>query len=1178
MVTEGPSANSRLCLASLCLFLVPTVCSCGGGTSQPAPPPSPPAGDFSLSVESATVTVQEAGAPQFETVQVIPINGFTGKVSFNLSGLPAGVTTLSPGTFSVSVGGPGPAITSFQLEATQSVPPATTSVTVTATNGSISRTGTFSLVVTAAAPFAIHASPSSLSMAPASTATVQVSVTSTASTLPQLNLNIQGPQNSSNVTNTFPETALTLTNPVTFSVTATELAQTLQNFPMLIIASDNANNTSAVILPLTVTLPFSANATPTRSTFFRTDQSPTGMVYDKARKLLFVSVEILNEVDVLSAVDGHKVASIPVNFPAGMDEAADGSAVYVVSPYFGGITVIDPNLLQVVGHASVPSSVSGIAQPMTFFQVAALSNGMVLLYPTFDLVDLTKPPFYLWDPQAGTFIQFGQASFATSVGLIQRSADHTKVLAYAGSTSGGIVYDVLTNTFSGPSPAIGASSAISPDGSQIASTTIQETSGTSVVAIFDANLNQLGSFPLNAFWVAGPLPQLVFSLDGKYLYIVPNQGATPGPVSAVVNTQTFSLAGLVPSFSFGASLPFSGQWITTFATDETGLLFGAAFRGVGVQDMNSPTSLLAPFPGSFLVQPSLASLSSPTQVQLSGVGFSQGAGLSLFVGSPPASPQALKATNISVTSDNILNATIPQGTAGGPANATLTRSDGFFVVAPDAITFGPTILQVDADAGSPAGGDTVKITGYGLSGSNTQVLIGGKAASITQVSGANSGEFFPTQSMTITTPSGASGMADVTVMTPSGSATLPAGYEYLNSVQIFPIAGALDAIIYDQSRQRLYVSNQDHNRVEVFDLTAKQFLSPVAVGNAPTSLALTPDGQWLAAANSADGTVSVIDPTKLSVTAAYPLLTSADLNVQGCGGVVTQISAAIPHRVLVSVNCASVLGGGNAHLIDLDTGSLSCIGVAGCASNGTDFLGVGDPVTAATPDGTKVFFTAGDVGILDLNANTVNTATALGFYGDAAVSADGNTFAADFGAYDAGLARISIMAFEPYANSGSQSFANVIGEKLNPSGSLLFYPQNSGVDIFDVHTGRLVRHLAVSDGIPLDTNGMALDESGTRIFLISNSGVTVAQLFAAPLSLGTVDPKAGSSATVVTLRGSGFENGASVTFATVQVATTFVDSNTLQATVPALAPGPVRITIKNPDGTQYTLDDTFTVN
>ncbi|MBV8205531.1 MAG: IPT/TIG domain-containing protein [Acidobacteria bacterium] len=238
---------------------------------------------------------------------------------------------------------------------------------------------------------------------------------------------------------------------------------------------------------------------------------------------------------------------------------------------------------------------------------------------------------------------------------------------------------------------------------------------------------------------------------------------------------------------------------------------------------------------------------------------------------------------------------------------------------------------------------------------------------------------------------------------------------------------------------------------------------------------------------------------------------------------------------------------------------------------------------SSTPDGTKICFAGyslagSSIGLLDLAANTVVTNGRPGRYTDIAISSDGNAFATQFAIYDTQANRVAIMAFEPYADSGTQSLHNVIGEKLNSSGSLLFYPQDSGVDIFDLHTGRLVRHLVLPDPIPLDTNGMALDETGTRMFLISNTGITVAQLFQAPLSLGTINPASAPPGTTVTLRGSGFQNGASLIFGTTQVPATFVDSNTLRGTVPMLTQGALRMVIKNPDGSQYSVDDAFVVN
>ena len=46
-------------------------------------------------------------------------------------------------------------------------------------------------------------------------------------------------------------------------------------------------------------------------------------------------------------------------------------------------------------------------------------------------------------------------------------------------------------------------------------------------------------------------------------------------------------------------------------------------------------------------------------------------------------------------------------------------------------------------------------------------------------------------------------------------------------------------------------------------------------------------------------------------------------------------------------------------------------------------------------------------------------------------------------------------------------------------------------------------------------------------------------------------------------------------FGTAGASVTFVDSSTLEVVTPALPVGSTRITILNPDGTEYALDDAF---
>jgi spore coat protein U-like protein len=101
--------------------------------------------------------------------------------------------------------------------------------------------------------------------------------------------------------------------------------------------------------------------------------------------------------------------------------------------------------------------------------------------------------------------------------------------------------------------------------------------------------------------------------------------------------------------------------------------------------------------------------------------------------------------------------------------------------------------------------------------------------------------------------------------------------------------------------------------------------------------------------------------------------------------------------------------------------------------------------------------------------------------------------------------------------------------------------------------------------------------TGTKMFLISDSGITIAQLSEAPLSVASVSPATAPQGTQVRVRGSGFENGVALTFGTSEAIATFVDQNTLLTTVPPISPGPVRVTVTNPNGHTYSLDVAFTL-
>lgn len=154
------------------------------------------------------------------------------------------------------------------------------------------------------------------------------------------------------------------------------------------------------------------------------------------------------------------------------------------------------------------------------------------------------------------------------------------------------------------------------------------------------------------------------------------------------------------------------------------------------------------------------------------------------------------------------------------------------------------------------------------------------------------------------------------------------------------------------------------------------------------------------------------------------------------------------------------------------------------------------------------------------------------------------------------------------------------GEKLNASGSLLYQPLLQGVDVIDINSGAWQRRVTLTEQVQFVQNAMALDEAGNRLFLITDKGLTVLQMDSPPLSIGYLNPANGSAAggTAVTIRGSGFQPSATVTFGGIAATTTFIDASTLQVTTPPLPVGGVRVTVSNPGLSSYSLDAAFQAN
>lgn len=121
-----------------------TLSGCGGSSSTIAPP-----ADFTLSVAPQSVSVPIGAGSGTVQVSVQPLNGFNQPVSVSLQGLPSGVTTVPDSPFSMSPGTPQ----TVTVSAARGVSPGAPTISVQASAGTLSHSGSFSISVAAAAVY-----------------------------------------------------------------------------------------------------------------------------------------------------------------------------------------------------------------------------------------------------------------------------------------------------------------------------------------------------------------------------------------------------------------------------------------------------------------------------------------------------------------------------------------------------------------------------------------------------------------------------------------------------------------------------------------------------------------------------------------------------------------------------------------------------------------------------------------------------------------------------------------------------------------------------------------------------------------------------------------------------------------------------------------------------------------
>ena len=141
-----------------------------GGASSPSQTRTITVADFSLSASPASRSVVQSGSAVY-TATVTPGSGFTGTVTFSVTGLPSGASaTFSPPSVVAS------GSTAVTVSTSASTPAGTYPLTIRGTSAGITRTAGVTLVVTPAGEFTISVSPTSRTVNNGSNATYTVTI------------------------------------------------------------------------------------------------------------------------------------------------------------------------------------------------------------------------------------------------------------------------------------------------------------------------------------------------------------------------------------------------------------------------------------------------------------------------------------------------------------------------------------------------------------------------------------------------------------------------------------------------------------------------------------------------------------------------------------------------------------------------------------------------------------------------------------------------------------------------------------------------------------------------------------------------------------------------------------------------------------------------------------------
>lgn len=953
--------------------------------------------------------------------------------------------------------------------------------------------------------FTIAASPNSLNVAQSSSLNFSVTVTPSNNFNAPVSLTLSGLP--SNIVPSLKGFSLTPGNSQIITLNAAALA-TVQSLTFTITGT-SGTLTHTAQLPLTV----SAAQPAFRMRYFDTRQTLPGSImqhspyyapstfynaqpvvlYHTPTKRFFFANTSQNQILVYDAATESQTTILSLPTPWSIDQTTDQSLLYV-GTLVGDIYVVDPVALTV--KRRIPANTIG-SNGFTANAAIPLADGNLALLGS-------VPPNPLTDSSVSI-------ESYTSLGIWNQSTNSLTLYTtsyWSSFTVPGQVVCPGLETFAYLLPTPSRTNLILGDGSVIcelnpangqavssslsnarSTRVVQTPDGTAIinfslptVTVFNpATLQVVDQFDVQ--WNGNsPYQNFLLSNDGNTLYLI---GGLEG-YAAAYNWKTHAFLGWASTPSKTGSLTESYPDFQPYAIDPSGLMAGILGHGIGFADMNFlQTGSFDSYYASPKLTPAVGSTTGGANVQIAQPPFLNDPLLDILFGASPS-------PNPTISSSE-MTASTPAHPAG-PVDLLVRSAAGGLALAANAFSYGPSIDNVIANFSPADGGGTGTAFGYGLlAGSSAAVSVGGTPATITASTAGFTyfdGDTIPLQSIQFTIPPGTpNSSANIQISNSAGVTSQAAALTYLPATRQFPLSGAqLYQGIYDPHRNVYYFTDQ--NKIQLFSRPQAAWLSPISIpvpagatSQRLTGISLSPNGSYLAIADSAARVVYVLNPSTPSSVLSFPLPSSV-VNPSPI-----PCALAVSDQGIVYITTTTTNSDGPAYLSKLVVSS-------GTITTYDTLLG-GDANQfqmrpLITPDNKSVFVENG-AELVKIDTSTDSIEFANGQYVptsplifDLALSPDGASLIGGLWLFDSSTLRVysPIQINEQWSLGQSTLYSS----KFSADSKLIFRPEPNAIDVIRVSTGLPFARIALP--FALNTNFDALVSDGADNILIAITGST----------------------------------------------------------------------------------------